>query len=114
MRHHRDLIDMRMHGEDPAVVYVDTDPSGIVKSRAASLWVEGKDAIRRLDLRCLVGMNVIVNGSDPVRVKQAFEAAQAAGAGRVRAFLISTSGQGEFMRYEAAQQADTQGEIAWQ
>jgi len=114
MRHHQDLIAMRLHGETPGVVFIDTDDSGAVKTLSAtSLWVEGKDAIKRLDLRCLVGLNVVVNGSDRARVKATFEAAQQAGAARVRAFVITTTGKGEFMRYAAAQHADTQGEISW-
>lgn len=114
MRYAKELIAMRMEDETPSVVFVDVDDSGEVRTfSAVHLWIEMTDGVKRLDLRCLVHLNVVVNGSDHARVKAVFEAAVRAGAARVRAFVITTTGQGEFMRYAAAQHADTQGEISW-
>lgn len=101
MRGDTELIELRLAGKVPAIVYVDTDESGKVQSEAVSLWIEPEDRLNRLDLRCLFGLHVIVNGSDENRVRWVVRAVKQAGAEKVQAFLIDTTGKGEFTEWHA-------------
>lgn len=91
MRGHLPLISMRRQRAVPQAVFVDVDIDPFEQWRTwptetpnhAHLLVEAVDAPRRLDLRCVVGLTVIVTGFDDARVEAVFEACRSAGAARV-------------------------------
>jgi hypothetical protein len=82
---------MRMRGVIPAAVFVETDlglwhlagewPRWM--PRHAYLFIEAKDSLPLLDLRCLVGLPVFVQGEDETRVNGVAAACAKAGAKRV-------------------------------
>lgn len=91
MRGHHALIAMRRQRAVPRTVFVDVDSDPFAQWRSwqtetpdkAHLLVEPSDAPRRLDLRCVVGLIVIVTGFNDARVEEVFEACRSAGAARV-------------------------------
>jgi hypothetical protein len=114
MRGHRELIDMRRHGKAPAVVYADCDPYGKAMSESAvALWIEPTDNLQRLDLRCVVGLHVIVNGCDPVRVEEAAQAMRRANAARVQAFTFRPVVDRGVSGFKTTHHTDTQGAYEW-
>lgn len=75
MRGHQPLIAMRRRGLRPQAAWIDLVPSLTEHSATWHQWstaphieVTDSESVRRLDLRCLVGMDVMVGGFDPHRV----------------------------------------------
>ncbi len=105
MRGHQPLIDMRRRGLKPLLVDVDLEPNGCDDwpnwCRTPIVQIEPKDAIHRIDLRFLVGLNVVVTGLDSSRVRRAFDACRAAGAARVVAFAQAVDEWGNVTTTEA-------------
>lgn len=94
MRGHLPLIAIRKRGLKPQLVRIETDPMPWRDWADWPEWsdtpmveVEPSDAIRRLDLRCMVGLPVAIGGRDAGRVAELFGALQVAGASRVIAFV---------------------------
>lgn len=99
MRGHEPLIAMRKRGATPQSVWFDLDGGDAWKTwpaamatrwrnhpeavGSAEIMVEAGDAIPRLDLRFVVGMQVRVMGADLKRVRQLARACADAGAKRV-------------------------------
>jgi hypothetical protein len=88
MRGHEHIIEMRMNRQKPAVVFLDTMPDASPlkawrdwpehSPAIATVWIEPGDVPHRLDLRYLIGMVVVVSGTDPMRVRAVeFEAIEA-------------------------------------
>jgi hypothetical protein len=79
MRGHEPLIAMRRAGRRPALGALvragASDPNSDSlhwpdeRPDAALLWVGERDDIDRLDLRCLLGLKVVVFGDDDERVR---------------------------------------------
>jgi len=93
MKGHEPLFAMRLQGWAPKDVHIDTSPSKLWREWQvwspdhAHLVVEPSDSVRLLDLRCVVGLLVFVNGSSHERVAEVIEAAKKAGARRVVGFV---------------------------
>jgi hypothetical protein len=115
---HDQLIAMRRAGAAPSIVFVETDDAMWANTRdwhadapdRAQLRVEASDRPARLDLRCLVGLTVWVNGSDSRRVFDVAAACEQHKAGRVIASVAGTNDRGEL---DVLEIADSQGDIAW-
>lgn len=93
MRGHEPIIAMRLRGRRPPFVRFELDPmpwrdwaDWPTWTDAAMVEVQPADVIRRLDLRCVVGMPAAIFGSDDDRAREMFGALLAAGASRVLAF----------------------------
>lgn len=96
MRGHEPLVAMRMHGMTPATVEMQVDrpmpawfwrewlterlPGQPIHAR---ILVAEDDSPARIDLRCLIGLAVQVNGPNPDRVAAVAAACTEAGAERV-------------------------------
>lgn len=99
MRGHEGVIAMRQRGKKPALVYLDTmrDHSPMrawqdwpdTSPAIPTVWVQPEDVPHRLDLRFLVGLVVVVTGTDTMRVRALEMAAIEAGAERVIAAEIT-------------------------
>ncbi len=112
------IIDMRMRGQNPILVFVDTDDETGVLDRwlndtdpaSTNVWIEGKDNPRTLDLRPLVGLQVSITGRDADRVESVRQAVEVAGARRVVGAVVSGRGwQTKVTRFR-----DSAGADAWQ
>jgi hypothetical protein len=119
MRGHSALIAMRLRRRIPAFVTLDTDAATgpadcddwhLVNPMYASVWIEPNDPIERLDLRFVVGLPVIVSGTDPERVERVGHAAQLAQAKRV---ITHVSRRLNANRFETLRHTDTLGAYAW-
>jgi hypothetical protein len=109
MRGHEPLVAMRMRGFLPAAVYVNADgntpgdwtiPAHAAAPLFAEINVDPSETIARLDLRCLAGLTVHLNGSDPMRVAALKDACMEAGAQRVIAYCQDWT-------------EDTDGALSW-
>lgn len=90
MRGHEALIELRRRGLRPASVSVHMEPCGWDDWSTWQTWttfpqveVMPSDRIGRLDLRCFVGLQVVIAGFDGERLRSMFDACKAAGAKRV-------------------------------
>lgn len=90
MRGHDELIALRRTGRVPGLVFLslERDPwrtwSGWSEwSRHAHIEVDPAESIATLDLRCMVGLTVLIDGEDEFRVLALHEACKEAKAKRV-------------------------------
>lgn len=106
MRGHHALIAMRRRRRRPAYVWVDTDRDHSkawadwqhATPTAAQLQVDPQDVPALLDLRCLVGLTVIVAGSDEALVGAIAAAVAAHEPGRlIVATFTTTRGEPELL-----------------
>lgn len=96
MRGQEGIIAMRMRGQKPAMVYVDSDPDKSALWRdwpgvcpaTPSVWVQPDDVPHRLDLRFLVGLTAVISGTDAERLQALERAALDAGATRTVVALL--------------------------
>ena len=96
---HQPLMALRRCGLRPEWVTVETDkqmfPRGwerdwpVETVGRPQLLIESSDSAERLDLRCLIGVNVTVHGTDRGRVLEVFEAAKVHNAKRVIAHVYA-------------------------
>lgn len=95
MKGHDALIAMRRRGTTPAVVFLDTEPCFVRAwadwqqhtPAAASVWVEPGESMQRIDLRCVVGLPVVVTGMNAERVRAVADAAAKAKAKAVTGYV---------------------------
>lgn len=115
---HAALIAMRRKGRAPAWVEIETDE--VTDRRLAREWpavlpgcaqliVNPAETLARLDLRCLLELQVRVQGSDPERVEAVVSAAIEAGARRVLGSVFRPARGG----FEVARMTDTEGTMTW-
>lgn len=119
MRGHTQLIAMRKRRHRPTFVSIDVaaDRNPWLydhwheQGLQAYLLVEHTDPVERLDLRCVVGLLVFVDGSidDRQRVVAVYEAAVAAGASRVLGALHRRHGE----ELAPVEYMDTAGVLTW-
>ena len=91
MRGHLPLIAMRRRGLRPSLVWIDTDPDVLrcwrdwptVDATVAHVQLGLDDSPALLDLRWLIGLNVIVSGADAQRVEAVGQACRDHEAARV-------------------------------
>jgi hypothetical protein len=114
MRGHEPLLQMRRLGAKPRMVTLLTTPGF---DRWVSTWpalfpeypeveIGSDETPERLDLRCLVGLQVRVQGADEQRVERVARAAAAAGAARVIAAVHDE-------QLDLVRITDTQGALTW-
>lgn len=113
MRGQEELIALRMRRQVPAVVFADTAEWGGRLRREADLWIEPNDRIPRLDLRCVIGLHVVVIGEDRSRVSATVAAMRRANAKRVQSVVMQRCGEGEFTTFNVVEHTDTWGQ-EWQ
>jgi hypothetical protein len=117
MRGHDALIAMRLRRQVPLAVQIDTDgePNRLhacwhsLGVGMAHLHIGADEAVQPLDLRCVVGLLVIVHGLDAGRVSTVVDACEAAGASRVVGSVFQRRGE----EWEHAQMFDTDGVMTW-
>lgn len=96
MRGHQPIIAMRRRRICPAIVFIDTDYDALrcwrdwpsVDASVAEVQIDPGDIPELLDLRWLVGLKVIVTGSDPQRVAAMDKACREHQARRVIAAVV--------------------------
>lgn len=94
MRGHKALVAMRLKGRKPAMVWFDADYPKLPmaddwqedRPDHAHLQIDRHENVETLDLRCLVGLTVFVDGQDVRRVVAVRDACIKAGAERVIAY----------------------------
>ena len=118
MHGHTPLIAMRLKGSAPACVFIDTDAPGpldpargweIDNAAHAHIQTAAGERINRLDLRCVVGLRVHVDGTQKSRVHAMRNACIAAGAVRVIATTLERFGGGENIAFRVIETTDTDG-----
>jgi hypothetical protein len=110
------LIDLRRQGYAPDMVYIDLD----FPVKHDRLWpfdpqypllhIGPDENVRRIDMRCLVGLTVQIAGEDADRVQAVTEACINAKAERVIACTYRPTTNA---RLDLASITDTEGTIAW-
>lgn len=123
MRGHESLLKMRMAGKAPRSVWVSLFPlqkwvldwaSNRETAADAEIMVEDTDAINRLDLRCLVGLDpVYVNGPEGEQTKRLADACIQAGAKRVLASYFAWN-HPEHVRLVRMTETTSEGVRQWQ
>lgn len=118
---HDHLIAMRLAGVKPVQTFVDADDTGSrddwcnrTISDTAHVWIEPTDNLARLDLRCFIGLHVLVASTNEARVMEVAGALMQAGAKRVIASVMRKEGAGEYQRRKCVRIEDTEGEWTWQ
>lgn len=121
MRGHQLLSDVRRAGFAPHQVNVDLDVprlplahfADMARAGFAQLQVEPADAVHRLDLRCVVGLVVLVSGRDAERVANVAAACVAAGAERVIATTHETDDDPVDPTFTVVRVTDSAGVLTW-
>lgn len=98
MRGHELLVAMRTKGRRPHLALIDILPAYSVFSAEWDRWTGGpahievleSESVFRLDLRCVVGMAVIVSGTNGDRVDEVHGACKRAGAASVVSTVLRT------------------------
>lgn len=112
MTGHKPLVEMRMRGQHPPFVWVQTSFEAYPKWRLfgdkPEVGIEAQDYPDLLDLRFAIGLTVLVEGSDAQRVLDVAKAFERAKAKRV----IATTDSGG-CRPEVVSISDTQGAMNW-
>ncbi len=121
MQGHEQLIAMRLSGSAPVRVCIDTDAGALRNDRLwpfdpdhPQLHIGPDENVRRLDLRCLVGLTVQVGGCDERRVDAVVDACIRAKATRVIGMTHRPEGEGEFQTLPVIRVTDTTQEMTWQ
>ncbi len=117
---HEKLIEMRQRGRNPSTIFIETDADNrlkpwrdwhVVNADAPVLLVEPDDSPLRLDLRCVIGLPVHVDGCDEKRVKAVADACLVAGAVRVISSLCDFNRYGEKTLLRLT---DSSGKVNWE
>jgi len=117
---HEQLVEMRQRGRNPATVFVETDADNrmkpwrdwqVVNPDMPVLWIEPEDSPLRLDLRCVVGLPVHVDGCDEKRVKAVANACLVAGAVRAIQSVCDFNRYGEKTLLRIT---DSSGKVNWE
>jgi hypothetical protein len=123
MRGHKHLLDMRMHRGKPAgyvcISVLDNDHSWIADHWHESgitgpyIAIGANESIDRLDLRCVLCLEVVIDGSQAheAAVWRIFDACVRQGAARVIAAVWREKGTSGEM--ETVQQRDSKGILTW-
>lgn len=104
MRGHTALIAMRQRHRRPGIVCVDIDHDDLrcwrdwhlVQPSVAQVQIDPDDSPELLDLRCLIGLTVLVTGSDADRVHAIAQAAQGHEAARVITACLAQDHRGDW------------------
>lgn len=104
----QELIDMRLNGRVPRLLYVDLDVGRIPSE--GYLQIGADEALSSLDLRAVQGLAVSVSGIDGKRVKAVAKACEDAGARRVLGNVCVELPENQF---EVIEVTDTEGLFTW-
>ncbi|MEQ1692334.1 MAG: hypothetical protein ABMA00_13670 [Gemmatimonas sp.] len=119
MRGAANLIEMRKRRKAPAMIFLDADKERLPfpdwelhnvageRTNIMHLQPEPGESLGRLDLRCLVGMVVVISGKDAARVHAVRDAAIAAKAKRVIATVQQQVGHDEWVAFKTIEYTDT-------
>jgi hypothetical protein len=110
------LIALRRRGVRPPIVNVHCDaPQDRVMrfvrdagNAGEQLEIAPDEALHRIDMRCMVGLSLIVGGSDAGRVAAVSRACAAAGARQVIAVHHRITGRGDYAHVDVESM-----ELAW-
>jgi glycine/D-amino acid oxidase-like deaminating enzyme len=108
MKGMQDLIDMRLQGRVPSLLYVDLDVGRMPGE--GHLQIGAKEPLYSLDLRGVQGLVVSVSGLDGKRVKAVAKACEEAGARRVLGNVCAERHENQF---EVIEVTDTEGLFTW-
>lgn len=121
MRGAEHIIAIRKKGLAPVLVFVDTNETGEIDDESnqldqtsANLWIEPGDSVKRLDLRCMVGLQASVTGDSVDRVAEVSDALIRVGARRVISTVMRKVRDGEWPKFDAVSLTDTQEDYSWQ
>lgn len=111
MRGAVELVNARLRGFSPAVVFVDLDIPPIPELHRSDeqVQIEAGDRLSSLDLRCVYGLLVCVSGENAEKARAIASACMEAGALRV----ITTLHRVLKGRHEAIEVTDTLGVLEW-
>lgn len=121
------LVSMRMRGVAPSMVFLDAwcplgwlgaiatayDTWHIDHPHRAHLMLDRADVPARVDLRCIVGLAVMINEDNAAAARAMRDACVAAGARRVIASACDVVVDGEITRVAHLWTSDTEGHMAW-
>lgn len=101
MRGQQLLIAERKAGRSPSRVWIDTDRDMLkcwadwnrVTPGEAHLQIDPQDRPELIDLRCIVGLTVLVEGVNAIRVAAVAKACKEHQAGRVLAIVCTPGGE---------------------
>lgn len=118
MRGHEAILQLRRRGFAPRLVSVETEGPAIrfdrffpaIDDGYAMLQIEPHEPVHRVDLRCLLGLVVVVSGCNAERVAAVCAACTAAGAERV---IGNTTEPAPGARFAVVSVTDTEGVFAW-
>ena len=120
MRNFDYLREMRRRGFAPMKVYIDLD-FDVQYGRLVPfnpelphLYVGPEENVRTLDLRCLTGLDVQVNGFDIGRLAAIEAAISRVDPTRIITVLHNIVGEGEFKTFPIISVTDTKGIVTWQ
>lgn len=112
MTGHQPLIAMRLRGQRPPVLWVQTSLQSnrdwARYGERPEIGIEAADYPDLLDLRFAVGLTVLVDGSNPDRVASVGKAFEQV----AKRVICNVDSGGEWP--ELVSTTDTQGELAWQ
>lgn len=120
MTGHEALVAMRKRGFTPRVVFIDTEPDALEMWRHwpdenrshACISVGREESLIGLDLRCVVGLVVIVSGENAARGKAVGALCEQAQASRVVVNVTRTVWRNDCPHSEVLHCTDTAGVIA--
>lgn len=115
MTGHEALIAMRKRGYVPRVVFIDTTPDHLSMQREwtdvnrshACINIAESDSLAGLDLRCVVGLSVVVSGESLSRCKAVGLMSEQAGAKRIIVNVTRPLQHGAWPRTELLYCTDT-------
>lgn len=107
MRGATELLNARLQGYRPAMVFVDLDIGPVAEEFRGEdqVQIEDTDRLSGLDLRCVYGLTVNVSGENAGKTRGVAQACLDAGASRV----ITNISDGR----KVIEVADTEGVLTW-
>lgn len=118
MHGHEKLIEMRLRGHVPDMVWIDMDTNNVIdqaldwvqmdNTRAHVVFDVG-DRVSRLDLRFVRGLSCFVEGMDKAAVHELRDKCIELGATRVISSVMQRYGSGDFVSFRCIDMTDTKG-----
>lgn len=113
------LREMRRRGFAPMKVYIDLDfeihyGQGVrFNPELPHLFLADAANVRTMDLRCLTGLDVQVNGFNAVRLAAVAEAIMKVEPSRLITVRHADAGAGEWRHFPIIEVTDTKGVVTW-
>lgn len=112
------LVELRLRGHAPSMVWIDMDPHNIIdqakdwfdfEKSTAHVQFDVGDKVSRLDLRFVRGLSCFVEGPTKTGVHELRDKCIELGATRVIASVMERHGSGDFVSYQCTDMTDTKG-----